>query len=226
MANTTHTNNQLERRTFQVVIITAIVMVLEIVAGYWTSSMALTADGWHMASHTGALLVSWFAYRATRVPKFQRFRQNQIIALGGYTSALFLGFIGIGMLIESGRHLLTAERIHFDEAIAISILGLITNLVCAWLLGHQHTHHHEHGEHSSNAHHHHDHHLPDSNIKGAYAHVLADALTSILAIVSLVLGKHFGLLWLDAAVGIVGALVVLRWSFGLIKTSSLELLSP
>lgn len=200
-----------EKRTLIVVILTALMMVVEVVYGYWTGSMALLADGWHMASHAAALGISYLAYRLAKSQKLTRhfsFGAGKMIPLGGYTSALLLAVIAFLMLWESGQRFFSPQTILFNEAIIVAVVGLVVNIVSAWIL---------HG--GADHHHHHDH-----NLKGAYLHVIADAFTSVLAIVALVVGKFWNQLWVDSLMGIVGSMVILKWSYGLTKETSWELL--
>ena len=206
-----------ERRTRWVVALTAVMMVGEIAAGYLTGSMALLADGFHMATHAGALAVAAGAYafarRKAHDPAFA-FGTGKVGDLAGFGSALLLMVFAAGIAAESIERLVEPRGVAFTEATIVAVLGLIVNLVSAWLLsdGHHHAHGHGHGHGDDHSHHHHDH-----NLRSAYFHVLADALTSVLAIAALLAGRYLGWLWLDAAVGIVGAVVILRWSLGLMK---------
>ncbi len=201
-----------ERRTTQVLVMTAITMVVEIIAGVVFGSMALLADGWHMGTHVTAFMITIFAYRYARKhendPLFT-FGTGKVSVLGGFASAIALFVVALVMAIESIERILNPQDILFDEAIAVATLGLVVNIVCAFLL--QDRHHHSHG---------HGHHHHDLNLKSAYFHVLADALTSLLAIVALLCGKMFGWNGLDPIMGIVGALVITRWSYGLLKETS------
>jgi cation diffusion facilitator family transporter len=214
-----------ERRTRQVMWLTAVMMVVEIVAGTLSGSMALLADGWHMSSHALALGVSAGAYalarRHAQDPRFA-FGTWKIEVLGGYTSAVFLLGVAGYMGFESVRRLVTPSPIHFDEAIPIAVVGLVVNVVSAWLLSsgsHGHDHHHGHGhDHAPHAHHH------DLNLRSAYMHVLADAATSVLAIGALVGGRYFGASWLDPVMGIAGTLLVGRWALGLLRDTGRVLL--
>lgn len=210
-----------ERNTRWAVMLTAIMMVAEITSGWMFNSMALLADGWHMSSHALALGLSVAAYAAARRfaqhPRFA-FGTWKIEVLGGYTSAIFLVGIAGLMLYQSVERLITPTPIHYDQAIVVAILGLLVNLICAWLLKEGH-HHHEHDDH----HHHHGHHH-DLNLRAAYLHVLTDALTSLLAIVALFGGKWWGAAWLDPVMGIVGAVLVTVWAFGLIRDTGKVLL--
>jgi cation diffusion facilitator family transporter len=220
------THNPLaERRTRQVMWLTAAMMVLEIVAGTLLGSMALLADGWHMSSHALALGVSagayWLARRHAGDPRFA-FGTWKIEVLGGYTSAVFLVGVAAYMGIESVTRLLQPTRIHFDEAIPVAILGLAVNVVSAWLLSTGSSHAHAaHGHDHGDGHHHHHH---DLNLRSAYLHVVADAATSVLAIIALAGGKYFGATWLDPVMGIVGTVLVGRWALGLLRDTGRVLL--
>tara|TARA_R110002110_G_C13470525_1_gene720998 strand:- start:117810 stop:118775 length:966 start_codon:yes stop_codon:yes gene_type:complete len=212
-----------ERNTRWAIALTATTMVVEIVGGWVYNSMALLADGWHMSSHTLALGLSVFAYSAARrLAHDKRFSFGtwKIEVLGGYTSAIFLlGIAGL-MLYQSGERLLSPTPIFYDQAIAIASVGLIVNLVCAWLLKEDHHHHHSHGpEHDHADHHHHD-----LNQRAAFLHVLTDAATSLLAIIALFGGKLWGANWLDPVMGIVGAVLVTIWALGLIRDTGRVLL--
>lgn len=205
-----------ERRTLMVVLLTAVMMVIEITSGVITGSMALLADGLHMASHTTALGISVFAYViARRLAADRRFSfgVGKINSLAGFASAVLLLGFALVMATESIDRLISPVGIAFDQALIVAVVGLIVNGLSAWLLA---STPHEHGDGHE---HHHDH-----NLRGAYLHVLADALTSILAIVALLAGKFWGANWLDPAMGIVGAMLVGHWSIGLIRQSSRVLL--
>ena len=209
-----------ERNTLRVVVITAVMMVVEIVGGYLLNSMALLADGWHMSSHALALGLSVGAYAlARRLADDRRFAFGtwKIEVLGGYSSALLLGVVAALMLFQSVERLFVPGVIHYNDAIVIATVGLAVNLTCAWLLrGGHHGHDHHHGR----THDHHDHaHHHDINLRSAYLHVVADAATSVLAIGALVGGKFLGAAWLDPAMGIVGAALVANWAWGLLKQS-------
>ena len=196
-------------------------MVVEIAGGYWLNSMALLADGWHMSSHALAMGLSVMAYAlARRYAKDGRFAFGtwKIEILGGYSSALLLAVVAALMLVQSLERLFVPATIHYDDAILIAVLGLGVNLLCAWLLKGEHPHAHGHG------HHDHDHHHHDVNLRAAYLHVIADAATSVLAIVALVGGKLYGAAWLDPVMGIVGSILVARWAFGLLRESGKILL--
>lgn len=226
-----------ERNTRWAVALTAFMMVAEILGGWSFNSMALLADGWHMSSHALALGLSVLAYSAAR-----RFAQDRrfsfgtwkIEILGGYTSALFLVVVAGLMLYQSIERLINPSPIHYNEAILIAFLGLVVNLICAWLLKDDHHHHHhghdDHGHGHGHGHGHdhhdhgHDHHHHDLNLRAAYLHVLADAATSVLAIVALFGGKLWGASWLDPIMGIAGAILVLIWAKGLLRDTSRVLL--
>lgn len=218
-----------EKNTRRAVIFTAIMMVIEIAGGWAFNSMALLADGWHMSSHVLALGLSLFAYAAARryaTDARFAFGTWKMEVLAGYTSALALIGIALLMLYESVIRLVTPAPIHYTQAIAIAILGLLVNLVCAWLLkdshGHDHGHGHGHG-HGHDHHHVHGEHQ-DLNLRSAYIHVITDAATSVLAIVALIGGMLWGASWLDPVMGIVGGILVAIWAVGLIKQTGRVLL--
>jgi cation diffusion facilitator family transporter len=205
-----------ERNARWAVALTAMMMVAEIIGGWAYNSMALLADGWHMSSHALALSLSVIAYAtARRFAHDTRFAFGtwKIEMLGGYTSAVFLVGVAGLMLYQSVERLITPTPIHYDQAIVIAMVGLLINLICAWLLKDEH-HHHEHGHH-----HHHD-----LNQRAAYLHVLADAATSVLAIMALIGGKFWGANWLDPVMGIVGAGLVATWAYGLLHDTGRVLL--
>ena len=215
-----------ERRTRQVMWLTLAMMVVEIAAGTVLGSMALLADGWHMSSHALALGVSALAYslarRHAQDPRFA-FGTWKIEVLGGYTSAVFLLGVAAYMGIESITRLLQPAPIRFDEAIPVAVLGLGVNVLSAWLLAGGHDHSHDHGHEHSHAHGGgHAHH--DLNLRSAYLHVVADAATSVLAIIALVGGKYLGAHWLDPVMGIVGTVLVGRWAIGLLRDTGRVLL--
>lgn len=214
-------NKRGERRTKIVLLLSLITMVLEISAGFKLESMALLADGWHMGTHAAAFLITLIAYRYSRTHRHDdtfAFSSGKVGVLGAFASSVALAIAALLMLVESGNRLLHPHAIRFDEAIAIAAVGLGINLICAVLLKDHHGHDHAHShEHNGNPHHHHHH---DHNLKAAYLHVLADALTSVLAIVALGLGKYYGWRWLDPAMGMVGAIIITRWSYSLIKETS------
>ncbi|MBD9481097.1 CDF family Co(II)/Ni(II) efflux transporter DmeF [Pseudoxanthomonas sp. PXM02] len=210
-----------ERNTRRALYLTAVMMVVEIVGGWWFNSMAVLADGWHMSSHAIALGLAVFAYAcARRWSQDARFTFGtwKIEILGGYTSALLLLAVAALMAVQSVQRLANPSPIHYDQAIAIAAVGLAVNLVCAWLLRGHHDHHHGHGHDHGDAHHH------DLNLRSAYLHVLADAATSVLAIVALTGGKVWGAAWLDPTMGIVGAVLVTVWAWSLLRDSGRVLL--
>lgn len=223
-----------ERGTRLVMWITAATMLIEIVAGAWFNSMALLADGWHMSSHALAIGLSAYAYAAARRdatdPRYA-FGTWKIEVLGGFASAVFL--LGVALLMVGGsiERLLRPEPIRYREAIVVAVLGLIVNVVCALILARASHHEHAHGhddahEHDDHEHHDHDHdhHHHDLNLRAAYLHVIADAATSVLAIVALAGGLAYGWAWLDPAMGIVGAVLVANWARGLVRSTSAVLL--
>ncbi|MBL1262553.1 CDF family Co(II)/Ni(II) efflux transporter DmeF [Candidatus Methylomicrobium oryzae] len=200
-----------ERNTRGALVLTSVMMVAEIAGGWTFNSMALLADGWHMSSHALALGLSVLAYGAAR--RFARdkrfaFGTWKIEVLGGYTSAIFLVGVAGLMLYQSIERLVAPTPIHYDQAIAIAGVGLLVNLVCAWLLKESHVHHHDNSDHD------HPHH--DLNLRAAYVHVLSDAATSVLAILALFSGKLWEVNWLDPAMGIVGAVLIIIWAYGLL----------
>lgn len=239
------------RRTLWVVALTAAMMVGEIAAGLVTGSMALLADGFHMATHAGALAVAAAAYAFARrhvaSPRFS-FGTGKVGDLAGFASALILGVIALGIGVESALRLAHPVKVDFADATLVAVLGLGVNLASALLLAHRHDHdhhgdghegrpHNRHDPHDdrthSDDHDHHDHdgddrggaaEHHDHNLRAAYVHVLADALTSVLAIVALVSGRYLGWVWLDPVMGIVGALVISRWSWTLMRQTAAVLL--
>ena len=208
-----------ERNTRRVILLTLSMMIIEVAAGYLFGSMALLADGWHMGTHAAALGITAFAYfyarRHSDNPNYS-FGTGKVGVLGGFASAVVLGVVALLMGIESIKRLFSPQPIRFDEAIAVAIVGLAVNLISAFLLQ-QKQHHHPNESHT------HDHSplkkFRDHNLRAAYLHVLADALTSLLAIVALSAGKAFGWIWMDPIMGIVGALIISRWSYGLLIDS-------
>ncbi|HBO4311633.1 TPA: CDF family iron/cobalt efflux transporter AitP [Pseudomonas aeruginosa] len=219
-----------ERNTRWAVLLTACMMVAEIAGGWLFNSMALLADGWHMSSHALALGLAILAYGAARRyaddPRFS-FGTWKIEVLGSYTSALLLLLVAGLMLYQSVERLLDPSPIHYQQAMLVAALGLLVNLACAWLLRDGHAHHgHGHSHHDHDHDHDHDHHAHrhDLNLRAAYLHVLADAATSLLAIVALAGGLLWNAAWLDPLMGIVGAVLVSVWACGLIRQSSRVLL--
>lgn len=215
-----------EKSTFIVVVITFITMVAEILFGWLSHSMALLADGWHMGTHAFALGISLIAYIMAR--KFAKDRSFtfgtwKIEILGAYTSAIVLGLVGLIMIYSSVQRILHPLSIYYNQALLVAFIGLTVNVVCAIILNrgghsHEHAHHHE-EDHSSHRHHH-----EDLNLKSAYLHVVADALTSVLAIAALLGAKYFNFIWLDPFMGIVGAVLIIRWSYLLLKDTGSILL--
>lgn len=207
-------------------------MVFEIFGGWFFNSMALLADGWHMSSHMLALGLAYFAYKmARKYARDQRFCFGtwKIEILAGYSSAILLMVVAVFMGVQSIERLFNPVNIHYNEAISIAIVGLIVNFICAWLLRenghhHHHHHHHSHDDHDHHHDHHHSHDDHDLNQKAAFLHVVADAVTSVLAIIALFAGKYFGWDFLDAILGIVGAVLVAQWSWGLIRETGKTLL--
>lgn len=230
-SHTNHTHNfdegnpLAEKNTKIAVALTAFMMVAEIFGGWIYNSMALLADGWHMGTHALALGLAVAAYGAARrYAGDERFAFGtwKIEVLGGYTSALFLLVVAALMLYHSIERLISPTPIHYDQAIMIAIVGLAVNLICAWLLKDDHSHHdHDHHHHGHD--HAHDHHH-DLNLRAAYMHVLADAATSVLAIIALFSGKLWGAAWLDPLMGIVGSVLVALWAYGLIRQTGKILL--
>ena len=204
------------RRTLWVVLLTLVMMVAEIAAGYLTGSMALLADGFHMATHAGALGIAAAAYayakRHARSARFS-FGTGKVGDLGGFASALILALVSLGIAVESVMRLLEPAEVQFGTATLIAIVGLVVNIVSALLLGHGHSHDHDH----DHDHHHSGH---DNNLQSAYVHVLADALTSVLAIAALLAGRYLGWVWLDPVMGLVGAIVIARWAWSLMGVTA------
>jgi cation diffusion facilitator family transporter len=197
----------------------AAMMVAEIAGGSIFGSMALVADGWHMSTHAAALSIAgfayWFARKHAHDPRFT-FGTGKLGELAGFASAVILGLVALFIGYESVQRILAPITISFNEAIAIAVVGLGVNIFSAFLLREDHDHHEHHG------HAHHGHH--DTNLRAAYVHVLADALTSVLAIVALLAARFYGWVWMDPAVGMIGAVVIAFWSVGLIRSSGMTLL--
>ncbi len=197
-----------ENKTKVVALLTTLTMVVEIIFGYVTNSMALLADGWHMLSHAFAIGLTWFAYLIARkyaqTAKYS-FRKEKLLALSGFTSAIVLQVVAVIMAIESISRLIAPLPIKFQDAIFVAIIGLIVNGISAFVLHHKHEH-------------------SDHNIKAAYLHVLADGLTSITAIIALLAGMYYKIYSLDAISGILSSLVITKWAISLIKSSGSELI--
>jgi cation diffusion facilitator family transporter len=206
-----------EQRTRWVVALTGATMVAELVVGTLTNSLALTADGWHMATHAGALgvaaLAYWFARTRAKVKSFT-FGTGKVNALAGYTNALILALIALLILIEAGARVLQPVPVNFAEALPVAVVGLIVNLLSVRLLDLDEDH--SASGHSPGAH--------DHNLRSAYFHVLADTLTSVLAIIALLSGYYGGFLFLDPLMAMVGSVVILHWSVGLCRGSARQLL--
>lgn len=218
-------NHAAERGTRAVMWVTAAMMIVEIAAGLWFNSMALLADGWHMSSHAVAIGLSAFAYAAARRyardPRFA-FGTWKMEVLGGFASAIFLLGVAVMMVYASIERIFSPQVIHYKEAMVVATLGLLVNIVCAIILGRAHDHHgsdaHGHAGHRHDEHHH------DLNLKSAYTHVIADAATSVLAIVALAGGWFYGWSWLDPVMGIVGAALVAMWAKNLLAETGKVLL--
>lgn len=213
-----------EKKTIIVVLLTFVTMIVEVVYGHITGSMALLADGWHMGSHVGALGISVMAYRMARSSKFKNsfnFGTGKFVPLGGYTSAMLLGLVAFLMIIESVQRLMYPNTIQFSTAIGVAVVGLVVNIISALILKDDHHHHHEEEDHHD---HEHDEQIHDHNHHSALVHVIADALTSVLAIIALLLGQWKNWQWADPLMGIVGAVVILKWAFQLCKVTGWELL--
>lgn len=213
------TDEDSERNTMRVILLTVSMMVIEIVTGILFGSMALLADGWHMGTHAGALGIAVFAYRFARRNADNSdysFGTGKVGVLGGFTSAVVLFVIALFMGFESFQRILSPVPIQFNAAIGVAVLGLVVNVISAFIL--QDSDHHEHEDHGDMSSHH------DHNLRAAYLHVIADALTSVLAIIALTTGKYFGWVWMDPIMGIVGSLVIGKWSYGLLRDTSAILL--
>ncbi|HXN35889.1 MAG TPA: CDF family Co(II)/Ni(II) efflux transporter DmeF [Opitutaceae bacterium] len=212
-----------EKSTRRVIALTAVMMVVEILAGWRFHSMALLADGWHMGTHVAAFLITAVAYAMGRRhrgnPSFS-FGTGKFDVLGGYTSALILGVVAALMAAESVLRFFTPLHIDFNVSIAVGLVGLCVNVASALMLKHDHGHGHAHGH----GHHGHGKDHEDLNLKAAYIHVLADAATSVMAVSALAAGKYLGWVWMDPVMGIVGSGVVAQWSWGLLRDTSVILL--
>lgn len=212
-----------ERRTWFVVILTAAMMVAEIIGGHVYGSMALVADGWHMSTHAGALGIAAFAYRFARRHAHDArftFGTGKLGELAAFASAVILLIVALIVAYESAQRLVAPVAIDFDQAIFIAVIGLAVNLVSAWLLHDRDHHTHDNDQRGHAQHRHaHGHQHADHNIRAAYLHVLADALTSVLAIVGLGAGRLYGWTFLDPVMGLVGALVITHWAVGLLRSA-------
>ena len=213
-----------ERRTSLVIAITLVVMLVEIGVGYWSGSLALTADGWHMATHAGALGLSavayWFARTRARSRVFT-FGTGKVYVLAGFTSAILLAVAAVWMAVEAVWRLVVPRAVHFEDALPVAVVGLLVNLVSIRLLhpaqGHAHDHEHDHG-------HGHDHdHGHDHNLRAVYLHVVADALTSVMAIAALLCGRYLGWVSLDPLMAIVAGGLIVRWSWQLGRDAAAQL---
>ncbi|WP_017670869.1 CDF family Co(II)/Ni(II) efflux transporter DmeF [Blastomonas sp. AAP53] len=220
-----------ERRTWYVVALTAVTMVAEIAGGWWTGSMALLADGWHMGSHVAALGLAGFAYHFARTHADDRrfsMGTGKVGSLTAFGSALLLGVIALLMAWESAVRLASPVTIDYSAAIIVTVIGLAVNIASAFMLGGHDHHHHDHDaahdHHGDHDHHDHGDHHHDHNLRAAYVHVLTDALTSVLALAALLGGLWLGLAWLDPVMGIIGAVVILWWAAGLMRQSARVLL--
>jgi cation diffusion facilitator family transporter len=222
-------HNTNARRTLWVVVLTSVMMVGEIIAGSMFNSMALLADGFHMSTHAGALAIAAWAYAfARRHARDRRFSfgTGKVGDLAGFASAVILGMIAFGIAVESVIRLMEPRPVAFTEATLVAVIGLLVNIASALLLsgGHKHIHQHaghdhHHGHDQSHGAHHHD-----NNMRAAFVHVIADALTSVLAIAALLSGRYLGWVWLDPVIGIVGAIVIATWSWSLVRQTAAVLL--
>ena len=209
-----------EKKTLLVIIFTVIAMIAEIIYGYITNSMALLADGYHMGTHALALLLTYIAYvLARKLDNSNLFKNgtDKIGTLAAYTSSLFLGFTGGWIIYEAIKRFLHPLEIQFNEAILIAVIGFIVNFICIFIMEEKHCHHegHEH-KHCNECEHEKNNTCKDYNFKAAYYHILADAMTSIFAIIALCAGKFFNFIYLDSLIGILGGILILRWSIRLI----------
>lgn len=216
----TELSHRRERGVLLVVALTFVMMIVEITVGYLGHSMALLADGWHMATHVGALGITAAAYAVARRYAQHRsftFGTGKVHALAGFTSAILLGVVALSMLVESAARLMDQKPVDYDRSLPVAIIGLLVNLASVGLL-----HSREDSVDSSERHEHHEHH--DHAHRAALLHVFADAITSALAIVALLLGRQFGLTWLDPATGLIGSVVIMKWSADLLRLTGSELL--
>ena len=224
-----------ERKTFVVVVLTLITMAAEIFFGYYTKSMALLADGWHMGTHALALSITFCTYVLIR--KFANtktfvFGTGKFSTMAGFLSSLFLGGTGIFIIFESVERLLNPQNIGFNEAIIVAVVGLIVNTICMLIMGeqehnhcHGHNHEHCHCQHDHKEHNHHEpHQHEDLNYKAAYLHIAADAMTSVFAIIALLAAKYAGVVFLDPIVGFAGGAIICKWAYGLVKQTGMILL--
>ena len=208
-------NTILLKKTSLVILTTIIAMVAEIYFGFITHSMALLADGFHMATHSVSFLITFVV--CLLILKYKN-KEDKLNALGGYTSAILLLLTALGIFVESILRFINPETISFSQAIIVAVIGLIVNGICILLMGENHSHEHQHSHHCKE-HSHHEHH-ENLNYKAAYIHILADALTSILAIVALLMAKYFNLVFLDPLMGLIGAYLIFKWSINLLQKSS------
>jgi cation diffusion facilitator family transporter len=214
-------NQKNQNKTIIVIIISAVMMVAEIIAGILYGSMALLSDGIHMGTHVLALMITLFAYIITKKQALNTkftFGTGKIGVLGGYTSAIALLIAALVMIGESAHRLFNPVEIGFNISLTVAVIGLIVNFVSALLLKDDHGHSHGHSHDNDHGHDHHEH-KEDHNLKAAYLHVIADALTSVGAIVALLGAKYMNWIWLDPIVGIVGAFIIIKWGIGLLKTT-------
>ena len=214
MSHTHEVTKDNERKMFIVIILTVVTMFAEIIYGYITHSMALLADGFHMGTHALALSLTFIAYILIRKFKYSECFPNgtdKIGTLTAYTSSLFLGFTGFWIIYEAVKRFIHPLQIHFNEAILVAVIGLVVNVLCIIVMEGNHKHQNEE-------------HKEDYNFKAAYYHILADALTSILAIGALLTGKYFNIVYLDPLIGIFGGILILRWACDLVKHTVVELI--
>ena len=199
-----------EFRTKIVMVLTGAMMIAEIIAGTIYNSMALLADGWHMSTHLAAFLIAVIAYEVSRKNRDNKrftFGTGKVGVLGGFASSILLLVVACAMIYESANRLIHPASIKFGEALIVACIGLAVNVVCAFILKGNHSHEG----------HHHGHNHDDKNFKAAYLHVVADAFTSVTAIVALIVGLKFGIVWIDSLMGLLGSLVIIAWAIGIIK---------